>query len=413
MDIVTGLVIAGLIGYSIFKSALGESNCQRPSPPPEGSARHPSVPDYAGSAQAQRMTAPPKATLFASASECFTREYVSYARISTYASCPRRFRLIYLDKQERHDEGFNRTGRGEMFHLAAERTLTKYIGIRIQELEYSALTSEVIRYLRRLPQERRTRFRQALRFLSKTFPKDVEILGVEEKLSFTVNDIPFYGIVDLILRYPDGTYEIVDYKTGHRPPMMEQLHIYSIPLIQANSCESIRFRIICVDRRSHYVWSHDKSQMAASAQNILGLVQTIRDDRQFTPNIGPHCRDCSMSHVCDPGESPDSIGFVSPVKLTRLSAAHEWKEGTIPPRKARHSRKASLSGKKTGTGASFELVPAKTQYRCSHTGRVIEAGEYHFTNHHGKRLCCHAFEELYPSLESHLSQKGTPKGKQV
>lgn len=336
---------------------------------------------------------------------------MSYARINTYASCPRRFRLIYLDKREQRGSDFNRTSRGEEFHRVVERTLTEYIGVRMPELRYDELVSRAALYLRRRPQASKTGFRQALRFLSKTFPKDVEILGVERKLSFTINGIPFYGIVDLVLKYPDSTYEIVDYKTGHRSPTMEQLHIYSIPLIQERHCDSIRFRIICVDRKSHYVWSHDKSQMAASAQHILNLVQTIRDDRHFVPNTGPHCRDCSMSHMCSREERVDSTGLVTPVRLTHLSTAYEWKQGTVPPRTASRSRKSSVPGRKAGTGTSFELVQAQTQYRCSHTGRVIEVGEYHFSNHHGRRLCCHAFAELYPAFASQLSQKGTQKRK--
>lgn len=59
-------------------------------------------------------------------------------------------------------------------------------------------------------------------------------------------------------------------------------------------------------------------------------------------------------------------------------------------------RKQAPVTKRRDQGLSYSMCRAKGEYKCHHTERHIHTGEYHFVNHHGKRLCVDAFKELYP-----------------
>lgn len=68
-------------------------------------------------------------------------------------------------------------------------------------------------------------------------------------------------------------------------------------------------------------------------------------------------------------------------------------------------RNQASVAKRRDWGLSYSMCRAKGEYKCHHTERHIHTGEYHFVNHHGKRLCVYAFKELYPEWAKQLKQK--------
>jgi len=355
MSLSAGIFIAVLIGYQIFKEIFQESPEQKAVREAAEQERQKKLLEAMEAAQKERerqqvleaALEEGKRKPFETAVDCFKEQYASYARISTYNSCPCRFKLIYLDKHTPCSSGFLNHSKGKAFHRAVEKYFKKYLGEIITKLDYREIVNEAfnLRYLRKtewywsierkeLENRKRKIFRDNARFFCKTFPESVEIVAVEQKLSFTVDKVKFYGIADLVLRYPDGRLEIVDYKTGMRLPTKEQLEIYSIPFTQGKDYSSISLRVICVDRQSHYRWSQDKEEMIKSSRNILSIVNTMMNDNSFVPCIGSHCKNCSMGHVCEYSENYEKNGEVSnnSNKLTRLTSIYEWKQGVIPPK---------------------------------------------------------------------------------
>jgi putative RecB family exonuclease len=347
MSLPAGIFIAVLIGYQIFKEIFQESPEQKALREASEQERQRKRLEAMEAAQKERerqqvlgaALEEEKRKPFKTAVDCFREQYVSYKRISTYNSCPYRFKLIYLDKHTAGSSGFLNYSKGAAFHGAVEKYLKKYLGEIITKLDYKEIVNEAfnLKYFRKTEwcwNLRRKKFRDNTRFFCKTFPESVEIVAVEQELSFTVDNVKFYGVADLIIRYPDGRLEIVDYKTGMRLPIKEQLEIYSIPFTQGKDYLSISFRVICVDRQSHYRWSQNKEEMIKSSRNILSIVNTMMNDNSFVPCIGSHCNNCSMGHVCEFSENYEKNGEVSnnSNKLTRLTSIYEWKQGVIPPK---------------------------------------------------------------------------------
>jgi len=417
MDLFAGIVIVVLIVYSMFEEKPEEKAAR------EAAEREAYIKKQFRLAVLREQARKEREALekqrkerekpFPSSLECIQKQYASYSRIGTYCSCPQRFKLIYLDKKKGVGNRWLNKGKGSIFHKSVEAYLNSLTSRRIGELDYKEIVKNAfhLNYLsnsknywshERKDREKRKRkiFRENCKFLCKTLPKNTEIIAVEKDLKFRVNEIKFYGIVDLVVRYPDGHVEIIDYKTGLIRPIKEQLEIYAIPFTKSKGLSSICFRIICVDRMSHYIWSLDKEGIIKSRKNILNIVNTIIDDSNFSPAISSACSQCSVRHECKYSEiykeSKQTSGKNN--RLTRLTCAYEWKKATIPPNisvRSPNIRKDN-GNRKTNAALSYSLSQAKKKYECSKTRRLIQIGEYHFVNHHGKRFCIDAFMQLYP-----------------
>ena len=297
------------------------------------------------------------------------------------------------------------------FHIIMEDYFKQYIGSVVHRLEYNDVIRGRRWYLSQVwNEEEKKRRRKRIRFTCRTFPKDIEVVAVEKKLSFKVNNIQFYGIVDLVIKYPDGTIEIVDYKTGqNRIPIKEQLEIYSIPFTRYQDFSKVDFRVICPDRQSHYRWSLNRKEMAERRKHILGIVNTIINDSDFTPTISSVCSQCSVGYACEHSEIYGKTKRISGKinRLTRLTYAYEWKKGVEPPKtvKLKSNTNRDKTNKRRGQGLSYSLSQAKRKYKCLKTKRPIQVGEYHFVDHKGKRFCVDAFKELYPKRAQQIMEK--------
>lgn len=421
MDPISIVAIAALIGYSIFKDTP-EKKAARERAEQERFEREnqrriqQNIREAEERKQREILEAEERERKrpFNTSKECFQEQYVSYARISTYNTCPNRFKIIYLDKKS---ENLSRcdtlhTSKGKIFHATMEGYFKRYIGRIITTLDYKEIIEEAKWDIKELPIDKRKTFRKNVRFLCKTFPTNAEIIAVEQELSFKVNDIKFYGIVDLVLKYPDGHYEIVDFKTGLISPIKEQLEIYSIPFAYRTDHLPITYRFICVDRESHYIWSNKKEKRDERTNNILNIVNTIVNDTDFLPMVSSYCVNCSVNQECKYSKEyhPNGIQRRPSNKrlLTRLRQRYEWKPGQKMPKSMNYDykmKKEKLPGISRGNGRSFSLSKAKKEYICLKTKRIIRKDEYHFVDHKCNRYCIDAFMELYPDRANKLLEK--------
>ena len=355
---------------------------------------------------------------FCSTFSCFSNEYVSYSRIATYCSCPQKFKIIYLDKLSPSSSFDFRYSKGITLHKTLENYFQSQIGTVIKEINYKEIIDSAITYKYFQPssshncrlgesQKKQNKiFTDNVRFICKSFPKNVKIIAVEQELKFEMNGISFLGIVDLIVRHENGELEIIDYKTGKIRPVKEQLQIYAIPFFQKENCKTIHYRFICVDRQSHFKWSEDSDALLISSKNILRMVNTMLDDRSFYPINDKKCKGCSVSHYCEFFKNGKyTTQTLSLINLTPTTKHQEWKDPTIKPKKILN--KTSILVK-----CPYKLVKAIYQCKCSHTKKVIQCGEIHFSDKCFTRLSIAAFKELYPNIYGEfISDQGTPIAK--
>lgn len=427
MDPLSIIAVAGLIGYWIFKETPEQkANRERVAVEYERARVQAEIEERKREEERRERKKP-----FASAEECFQKEYISYTRLSTYCSCPHRFKLVYLDKIRTHENARLKRGKGTILHRSLEICLREQVGQRISQLDGKRIVTAAfgLGYLqygqkwwsdqrKEAAKKKRDTFRRNVKFICDTFPTGVELIAVEHELRFQLDGLNFYGIVDLVLRYPDGRFEIVDYKTGMYRPIREQLEIYSIPFCEASSRPAIDFRVISVDRESHYRWTQDTRDMTELTRRIRGIVGTILADRSYSPIVGSHCRDCGANNACIYSQQEGIAKYKArpshtPI-LTRLGSDCEWKNAITPPRSKTRSSTSSVKSDKPARkndGSSFSFSRAKEQYRCLKTGRSIRRHEYHFVDHRGKRYCVDAFREMHPERALSLMEgKGLTSG---
>lgn len=380
MDFFTGIVIAGLIGRSIWEAfkVSPEEKCERERIWREQIA---AKEEKEKKAEAERRE---RERPFETSLECFQKQYVSYSRMATYNSCPHRFKLIYLDKKQ--GDKFDYMYRdGAAFHVVMMAYFNNHVGSVIHSLDYNEVIEGRRWYFNEVLGEKRKKRRNRVKFTCSTFPKDVEIIAVEKELLFEVNNIKFYGIVDLVLKYPDGTLEIVDYKTGLKNPVKEQLEIYSIPFTQYQDFSKVQFRAICPDRQSHYKWSLNRNEIDERRKHILDIVNTIINDSNFAPAISSACSRCSVRYECEHSEIYRETKCVSGKnnKLTRLTSNYEWKMEVTPHK---------IVGRKSMSNENKTISP----------NQVWSVGEYHFVNYRGKTFWIETFKKLYPEQAKQL-----------
>lgn len=134
----------------------------------------------------------------------------SFSRIKTYEDCPYRWYLTYI-REKSEDEMFY-ASYGTFMH----EILAKYYSGQIRREEmlpyYLAEFRNRVKGTRPPPETAAKYVEQGAEYLRTFRPIEGEILGVEKKVDFSVNGIPFTGYIDLVVRNEYGL-GIVDHKT--------------------------------------------------------------------------------------------------------------------------------------------------------------------------------------------------------
>lgn len=138
---------------------------------------------------------------------------ISYSRVNMYLFCPYKYKLMYLDNLHipiNADITF-----GHIIHKALEKF---HIG---KEQSYNMLFECYDDAWRNDgfadPQQIFEYYECGRRMLASYYKSfnasDTEVIYVEKAFDANIGKYKFIGIIDRVDRYPDGKYEIVDYKT--------------------------------------------------------------------------------------------------------------------------------------------------------------------------------------------------------
>lgn len=161
----------------------------------------------------------------------------SHSQLEKYEQCPLQYKFIYVDRIERREETIE-AYLGQRFHDAME-WLYGEIAFRVPPLE------EVLGYYEKdwveqwhdeikFVKEGRTADDYRLmgrRFIEEYYKRhhpfdEGHVLGLERHIRFPLDDAGRYrckGIIDRLMRAPDGVFEIHDYKTGSKLPDQREL----------------------------------------------------------------------------------------------------------------------------------------------------------------------------------------------
>ncbi len=155
------------------------------------------------------------------------KQHISYSELKTWAECPRKHKLVYIDK-EKGFTGNEYTAFGSSLHALCENAVQDLL----QESDYDEFFS--LHFERELEQlgsdfELRTDLVEQMREQAKIISPlimpqltehfgEFEVVSVEEKLyekimNFSLDKLVFKGYIDLVIKTTDGKYHVIDWKT--------------------------------------------------------------------------------------------------------------------------------------------------------------------------------------------------------
>jgi len=168
------------------------------------------------------------------------------------------------------------------------------------------------------PEEEKSYFKEGLRILEEFFKKNIPhktaILDLETRFEVLIDESPnkqngkhiLTGVIDRVDKLPDGTIEIVDYKTGKRIPSQndvdknDQLSLYAIglksrwPRIKMeNLCLSLYF----LKFNEKIKTQRTEKDLKESQNKMIDLIHQI-EKSEFEPRSSVLCGWCGYHNIC-------------------------------------------------------------------------------------------------------------------
>ncbi len=243
----------------------------------------------------------------------------SISQLGTFETCPLQYRLIYVERIKRYEEGVE-AFLGQRFHEAME-WLYRERAFRIVPLEellmfYEKAWAEKWHGEVKINQKERTG--DDYRLLGRRLIEDYyrrhqpfdegRVLALERYIRFPLGEGSRYlckGIIDRLMLAPDGAYEIHDYKTGSSLPVQadldkdRQLGLYQIG-VQTLWPDAKEVRLVW-----HYVAFDVEMRSRRTPQaldelrgEIAGLIDRIEAEREFAPHESALCNWCPYWDLC-------------------------------------------------------------------------------------------------------------------
>ncbi len=150
---------------------------------------------------------------------------ISFSELKTWKDCPYKHKLVYIDGLKKFT-GNEYTAFGTAMHTVCENQImdetidaaevfVEEFAKELNNIENKELDEGLILEMQK---QGKHLCKYVMPEVKKKFPK-YEVVSVEEEILEEISDFPmknernFKGFIDLVLKTPDGTYHIIDWKT--------------------------------------------------------------------------------------------------------------------------------------------------------------------------------------------------------
>jgi putative RecB family exonuclease len=245
----------------------------------------------------------------------------SHSQLSTYETCPHRYKLAYIDKIEAVTEGIE-AFMGSRVHDTLEKLYRDLKVAKLNSLDdllsfyhqaweknWDGLIVQIVRKGYNAEDYRCLGERCISEYYSHYHPFDQgKTLGLEEYITFPLDEEKGYlirGYIDRLTLVDHSILEIHDYKTSGRLPTQEeadsdrQLAFYQMG-VQGRWMDIREVRLVW-----HYLSfdteirsSRTPEKLHRVSREALELIQEIETDRHFFPKEGPLCAWCDYQALC-------------------------------------------------------------------------------------------------------------------
>ncbi len=258
----------------------------------------------------------------------------SHSQLSTYETCPQKYKLSYIDKIEVETEGIE-AFMGSRVHEVLEKLYRDLKVTKLNTLEelqefyhqsWEKNWNDLIQIVRKdysAEEYRRLGEKCIADYYKRYHPFDHgKTLGLEEYVYFPFEEEKGYwirGYIDRLTLVDNSILEIHDYKTSNRLPTQEDVHTdRQLALYQMGVAEKWQgiqeVRLIW-----HYLTfdteirsSRTPEQLHQLRRATLELIQKIEVDRQFLSKEGPLCDWCDYQGFCPERKHLIAVGNLPP-----------------------------------------------------------------------------------------------------
>lgn len=126
--------------------------------------------------------------------------------------------------------------------------------------------------------------------------------SLEQSFNIRIGDYFMKGKIDRVDILPDGTCEIIDYKTGTgkdvKDVKKDQLMIYQIAAQEVLGLKPSKLTFYYLDDNSKVSFLGTDEQIDKLKQNIITWIEEIRENN-FEPKPSPLCKFCDFRDICE------------------------------------------------------------------------------------------------------------------
>lgn len=281
----------------------------------------------------------------------------SHSRISTFETCPLKFKFRYIDKVETEIENTVEAFMGDLVHQALEKLYRDLLHKKFNSPEelvkfYNALWKKnwnrnILIVRKEYTQENYRKMGEdyILRYYERHQPFDTRTIACESLIFIKLDEKhKLRGYMDRLDMNVEGIYEIHDYKTSLRLPTQEeiekdrQLALYSL-YVRENypDCKDVKLRWHYLAFDKILETTKDKKELDKLRKEIIAIIDRIEKEKEFKPIVNSYCDWCEFKPLCPKwmhmykieGKDPSSFLEDKGVKLVNKFADLKYKVAEI------------------------------------------------------------------------------------
>src|SRR5215217_3036938 len=128
-----------------------------------------------------------------------------------------------------------------------------------------------------------------------------QVQYVEEPLRLELGRYTLVGTLDRVDELPDGTLQIVDYKTARTAPQAPdtfQLDVYQLGLAAKTGQLASEIAFEYLRHGVQQVVEVDDRNLRRTLERVESVVAAVESDDELAPQPGEHCRRCDYAAYC-------------------------------------------------------------------------------------------------------------------
>lgn len=232
---------------------------------------------------------------------------LSYSSIDLYLRCPLQYKLGYIDRLKRKPKHY--FSFGSSLHEAVENFYSLKVGEppTLKEFLETYKKNWVSEGYENQEQEQ-AYFRKGQEILTEFYrlhAADYRMPFTRERsFNLTINGINFAGVIDKVEKLPEGTLEVIDYKSGDEPPDRQrmkkdlQLSIYHLAVEENWGIPVEKLTLYHLNTNTPISVPGRKKEELEETKRIIADIAHKIERQEFQPNYDMNKCPCDWPEYC-------------------------------------------------------------------------------------------------------------------